>query len=94
MKKICIFVFALIISFCFVATGYSQEKPEATPVKPAVAADTPAAPEKVQAKKTPAKKTTKKKPAKKKQKPATKKPAEKPAEKPVEPAKTAEPAKN
>lgn len=98
MKKICIFVFALIIGVCFVATGFSQEKPEAAPAKPAVAADTPTAPEKAQTKKAPAKKATKKKPAKKKQKPAAKKPAEKPAaqpaEKPAEPPKPAEPAKN
>jgi Skp family chaperone for outer membrane proteins len=98
MKKFCILVFALVIGVCFAATGFSQEKPEAAPVKPAVAADTPAAPEKAQAKKTPVKKKTKKKPAKKQQKPAAKKPAEKPeakpVEKPAEPAKPTEPAKN
>jgi outer membrane biosynthesis protein TonB len=98
MKKIFVFALALIISICFAATGFSQDKPEAVPTKSGVATDTPAAPEKAQAKKAPAKKTTKKKPAKKKQKPAAKKPAEKPAakpaEQPAESAKTAEPAKN
>jgi hypothetical protein len=98
MKKIFVFALALMISICFSATGYSQDKPEAVPAKPAVAADSPAAPEKTQVKKTPAKKTTKKKPAKKKKKPAAKKPVEKPAanpaEKSAEPAKPAEPTKN
>jgi hypothetical protein len=95
MKKICVFVFTLIIGVCFTVTGYCQEKPEATPAKPAVAADTPVTPEKVQTKKTPTKKTTKKKTTKKKKKTAAKKTVEKPAAKPVEksvePAKPAEP---
>jgi hypothetical protein len=92
MKKAVIYVVALLIGIVFAGTGVTQDKPEAAPAKSAVAGDTTAAPEKAKTKQTKPKKAKKKTTKKSAKKAKTQ--AKKPVEKPSEPAKAEEPAKN
>ncbi len=75
MKKLVLFVFAIMISVVFAGTGFTQDKPAAAPEKPAAAAE----------KKDEKKAEKKAKKDKKADKKAEKKEA-KPEEKPAAPA--------
>ncbi|OPY71579.1 MAG: hypothetical protein A4E64_03192 [Syntrophorhabdus sp. PtaU1.Bin058] len=80
MKKVIIFVFALVISIAFVATGFAQDKKE-PPAKPVPKVEQQATPDKPVDKPVKEKKAEKKK-TKKTKKAKTKKGEEKPPEPP------------
>jgi hypothetical protein len=76
MKKVVMFVLAVMISIVFVSTGFTQDKPAAPPEKAGVSAPEKAKEEAPVKEKKKVKKSKKAKKAKKEAKPAEEKAAE------------------